>query len=77
MDAIQPKFPMKNEYHSESQYSTIAVRLKTLETCYFDIPNLDDAMKLTETLDALITYAGRHELFVIESLFFRFRWINL
>jgi hypothetical protein len=63
MDAIQPKFSMKNEYRSQlsttSQYYTIVVRLKTLETCYFDIPNIDDAIKLTESLDALITYTGK------------------
>jgi hypothetical protein len=63
MDAIQPKFAMKNEYRSQLsttlQSFTIVVRLKTLETCYFDIPNFDDAMKLTETLDALITYIGK------------------
>ncbi len=57
MDAIQPKFAMKNEY--DAQYFTIVVRLKTLETCYFDIPNFDEAVKLTESLDALITYTGK------------------
>jgi hypothetical protein len=54
---------MKNEFRSSlptsSQYFTIIVRLKTLETCYFDIPNFDDAIKLTESLDALITYTGK------------------
>jgi len=63
MDAIQPKFAKKNEFRSSlptsSQYFTIIVRLKTLETCYFDIPNFDDAIKLTESLDALITYTGK------------------
>jgi hypothetical protein len=66
MDAIQPKFPMKNEYRSQTPSSpssnpvyTILVRLKTLETCYFDIPVLDDAIKLAESLDALITNTGR------------------
>jgi hypothetical protein len=61
MDAIQPKFPMKNEYRSQLPLSstyTILVRLKTLETCYFDIPVLDDAIKLAESLDALITNTG-------------------
>jgi hypothetical protein len=65
MDAIQPKFPMKNEYRSQTPSSplsapiyTILVRLKTLETCYFDIPILDDAIKLAESLDALITNTG-------------------
>jgi myotubularin-related protein 9 len=64
MDAIHPKFSMKNESHA--QYFTIVVRLKTLETCYFDIPNLDDAMKLTESLDALIKYTGKYEIFVYD-----------
>jgi hypothetical protein len=67
MDAIQPKFPMKNEYRSQSSSSssqslpltyTIVLRLKSLETCYFDIPVLDDAIKLAETLDALIINTG-------------------
>ncbi len=70
MDAIQPKFLLKNEYRSQSSSSsasasasltstyTIVVRLKTLETCYFDIPVLDDAIKLAESLDALITNTG-------------------
>lgn len=65
MDAIQPKFPMKNEFRSQLPLSpslsstyTIIVRLKTLETCYFDIPVLDDAIRLAESLDALITYTG-------------------
>ncbi|CAF0826454.1 unnamed protein product [Adineta steineri] len=63
MDAIQPKFPMKTEFRSQLPLSpsmsstyTIIVRLKTLETCYFDVSVLDDAIKLAESLDALITY---------------------
>ncbi len=66
MDAIQPKFPMKNEYRSQLPTSpslastyTIIVRLKTLETCYFDVPVLEDAIKLAESLDALITNTGK------------------
>ena len=66
MDAIQPKFALKNEFRSQlpispsaPPYYTIIVRLKTLETCYFDIPNLDDAIKLAESLDALITNTGK------------------
>ena len=64
MDAIQPKISMKNEYRSQMPVSlsgsyTIILRLKTLETCYFDIPVLDDAIKLAESLDALIVNAGR------------------
>jgi hypothetical protein len=62
MDAIQPKFAIKNEFQSQlssSKYFTIVVHLKTLETCYFDIPNFDDAVKLTESLDALINYTGK------------------
>ena len=65
MDAIQPKFPMRNEQRSQIPMSpslsstyTIVVRLKTLETCYFDIPALDDAIKLAESLDALILSTG-------------------
>ncbi|CAF1533988.1 unnamed protein product [Adineta ricciae] len=61
MDAIQPKFPMKTEFRSQLPLSpslasvyTIVLRLKTLETCYFDVPVLDDAIKLAESLDALI-----------------------
>jgi hypothetical protein len=76
MDAIQPKFSMKNESHT--QYFTIVVRLKTLETCYFDIPNLDEAMKLTESLDALITYTGKYLPYdSIRSIFLLLRWTNL
>jgi hypothetical protein len=63
MDAIQPKFPMKNEFRSQLSsshpYYTIVIRLKTLETCYFDIPNLDEAIKLVQSLDALITFTGK------------------
>lgn len=65
MDAIQPKFSMKNDNRSQLPSSpsllstyTILVRLKTLETCYFDIPVLDEAIKLAETLDALIINTG-------------------
>lgn len=65
MDAIQPRFPMKMEFRSQIPSSlsvtgtfTIVVRLKSLETCFFDIPILDDAIKLTETLDALINNTG-------------------
>jgi hypothetical protein len=68
MDAIQPRFPMKNEYRQQTPSSpisapiyTIVVRLKTLETCYFDIPIWDDAIKLAESLDALITNTGKIE----------------
>lgn len=62
MDAIQPKFPMKIETRSQVPSSpsspstyTILLRLKTLETCYLDISVWDDAIKLAESLDALIT----------------------
>ena len=65
MDAIQPKFSMRIEpktglpaSNSLATTYTIVVRLKTLETCYFDIPVLDDAIKLTESLDALILSTG-------------------
>ncbi len=62
MDAIQPRFPMKIENRSQipssASFYTIVVRLKTLETCYFDIPILDDAIKLAESLDALILNTG-------------------
>lgn len=63
MDAIQPRFPMKIEPRSQMSLSlsgtyTIVVRLKTLETCFFDIPNWDEAIKLAESLDALINYTG-------------------
>jgi len=73
MDAIQPKFPMKNEYRSQLPLSstyTILVRLKTLETCYFDIPVLDDAIKLAESLDALITNTGifKFDLLILENM---------
>jgi len=77
MDAIQPKFPMKNENRSQLPSSislastyTILVRLKTLETCYFDIPVFDDAIKLAETLDALITNTGifKFDLVILENI---------
>ena len=62
MDGIQPKFPMKIETRSQLPSSpsspstyTILLRLKTLETCYLDISVWDDAIKLAESLDALIT----------------------
>jgi hypothetical protein len=65
MDAIQAKFPMKTDIRSQLPLSpslsstyTIVLRLKTLETCYFDIPVLDDAIKLAESLEALIVNAG-------------------
>lgn len=65
MDAIQPKFSLRNEprpqlpsSQSLSSTFTIIVRLKTLETCYFDIPVLDDAIKLAESLDALVSNTG-------------------
>jgi hypothetical protein len=88
MDAIQPKFPMKNEYRSQVPSSpsitsiyTIVVRLKTLETCYFDIPIWDDAIKLAESLDALITNTGlfKFNLTNLGNLIFlwSFRWFNL
>jgi len=50
---------LRSQLSTTPQYCTIVVRLKTLETCYFDIPNIDDAIKLTESLDALITYTGK------------------
>ena len=56
---------MRNELRSQLSPSpsllsnyTIIVRLKSLETCYFDIPILDDAIKLAESLDALIMNTG-------------------
>lgn len=65
MDAIQPKFPMKIDTRSQlpstpslpSTY-TIILRLKTLQTCYFDIPVLDEAIKLAESLENLIKHTG-------------------
>ncbi|CAF1286587.1 unnamed protein product [Rotaria magnacalcarata] len=61
MDGFQAKFPMKNEFRSQlptspslSSKYTITLRLKTLATCHFDIPVLDEAIKLAESLDALI-----------------------
>lgn len=89
MDAIQPKFSMKNEYRSQMPTSpslsgsyTIILRLKTLETCYFDIPVLDDAIKLAESLDALIINAGKsrslsHPAVLIAVPMFVSRWVNL
>ena len=87
MDAIQPKFPMRNEFRSQIPSSpssntiyTIVVRLKTLETCYFDIPVLDDAIKLAESLDALINNTGRLSIHFERKERERellFRWINL
>lgn len=56
IDAVQPKFQYPQ---SSLQYYTIVIRLKTLETCYFDIPNGEDAMKLTESLVGLMTYSGK------------------
>ncbi|CAF4372801.1 unnamed protein product, partial [Rotaria socialis] len=63
MDGIQTKFPMKNEFRSQlptspslSSKYTITLRLKTLETCHFDISVLDEAIKLAESLDALIAH---------------------
>ena len=53
IDAIQSQFDINQEYQ------TIVVRLKTLETCYFNIRNLDEAVKLTESLNGLINYSGK------------------
>jgi hypothetical protein len=82
MDAIQPKFPMKNEYRSQLPLSstyTILVRLKTLETCYFDIPVLDDAIKLAESLDALITNTGifKFDLIILENMIHIYRFFKM
>lgn len=53
IDAIHGQFDINQEYQ------TIIVRLKNLETCYFNIRNFDDAVKLTESLNGLINYSGK------------------
>lgn len=87
MDAIQPRFPMKIEFRSQMSSTlsvtgtfTIIVRLKSLETCYFDIPNLDDAIKLAETLDALTNHTGFNScrISIIKTRnSFEFRWSKM
>ena len=59
IDAIQPKFSIREE--SSRAIYTIAIHLKNLETCYFDLSNFDEAVKLTESLDALIAYTGKQK----------------
>ncbi|CAF1631328.1 unnamed protein product, partial [Didymodactylos carnosus] len=40
---------------------TIIVRLKTLQSIYFDIPQYDEASKLAESLDLLIVNLGNYQ----------------
>lgn len=58
IDAIQPKFFIRDEYNLSENPSvyTIVIHLKNLETYYFDLSNFDEAVKLTDSLDALIAY---------------------
>lgn len=74
MDDIQTKFPMRIEQRNQMTNSssapsifTIVLRLKSLETCFFDIPTLDDAIKLAESLDALIANTSKlNECFTLK-----------